>query len=260
MKKITLFLFLFAGCSLFAATFTISNGDILSLITVINTANSNKGSDIINLATNRKYVFRTINNTMTGQYFSYQETDGAIALPLIRDEAVEGPDIIFNLNGSVLRLSSTASKMRLIYNLINASWQINGGNSIPVITPLLSPLASNGGNTKTMALQLGSLAIEARDGGSELVQSSAPRVGNCDISAYKYGSVLFIEEIVSNKSYLTVYPNPSTDEFSIKIPIEYQTRGGNIQIFALDGKPILIKNIDKGGITAISLTAKGIIN
>jgi len=131
------------------------------------------------------------------------------------------------------------------------------GNSL-FANPLLGPLVNNGGPTQTMALQVGSPAINAGSGCPPADQRGVTRVGNCDIGAYEYTNVLSIEEIVENKNNLVVYPNPSTGNFFIKVPKEYKSQGGSIQIFSLDGKLILTKNIDKGDIIPLSLNTKGV--
>ena len=66
MKKRILQLCLLAGCFTlpsYAATFTISDGDVSGLISAINIANSNGQADIINLAANGTYILNAINFT-----------------------------------------------------------------------------------------------------------------------------------------------------------------------------------------------------
>jgi len=135
---------------------------------------------------------------------------------------------------------------------------VPNSNAMPVINPLILPLAFNGGNTKTMALQATSPAINAGNGCSPTDQRGAPRVGNCDIGAYEYGSnVLSIKEIVEHKNNLVVYPNPSTGNFFIKVPKDDQSQRGSIQIFSLDGKLILSKDLNDDT-TPLSLSIKGV--
>jgi len=126
------------------------------------------------------------------------------------------------------------------------------------INPLLSPLANNGGPTQTMALQAGSPAINAGSGCPPADQRGVARVGTCDVGAYEYTGTLSIENLVKNNNVLQVYPNPSTGNFFIKAPKEYQTKGGSIQIFSLDGKLILTKDLNKSDVTSVSLTTKGV--
>jgi len=133
-----------------------------------------------------------------------------------------------------------------------------GSNTMPVINPLLLSPALNGSNTKTMALQGGSPAINAGNGCTPTDQRGAGRVGACDIGAYEYSGTLSLENIIENKNDLQVYPNPSSGNFFVRIPKKYQNQDGVIQIFSIEGKLILIKDIDKKNITAITLETKGL--
>ncbi|HLK97807.1 MAG TPA: right-handed parallel beta-helix repeat-containing protein, partial [Hymenobacter sp.] len=148
MKKLVLLPLLLACCSpLSAAVFTIANGDVAALIAAINTANTNRQADVINLAANGTYVFSTIAATVTGLPFGYRETEGPVALPLIRDDVASGVDLIINLNGSVLRLSSTAPRMRLLQRAwgMAVAWQLNGGTIKDFESPVNNPVAGHGG-------------------------------------------------------------------------------------------------------------------
>ncbi|HEX8577523.1 MAG TPA: choice-of-anchor Q domain-containing protein [Flavobacterium sp.] len=134
---------------------------------------------------------------------------------------------------------------------------VQNSDAMPVINPLLSPLALNEGSTKTMALQAGSPAINAGSGCSPLDQRGATRNGNCDIGAYEYEGVLSTENVTENKNNLLLYPNPSAGEFFLKLPLEYEAKEGKMQVFALDGKLILEKNLNESGINTIKLAVKG---
>ncbi|MBD2767707.1 hypothetical protein IC235_07355 [Hymenobacter sp. BT664] len=128
MRELLLLSILLLGCGpSFAAIFTIPNGDVAALVLAMNTANTNGQADVINLAPNGEYVFTTSVATITGLPFGSRETEGPVALPPIEDEAVTGFDLILNLNGSVLRLDSSAPKIRLLHSRSGASWQLNGG-------------------------------------------------------------------------------------------------------------------------------------
>ncbi|HAT75890.1 MAG TPA: hypothetical protein DCS19_03365 [Flavobacterium sp.] len=107
------------------------------------------------------------------------------------------------------------------------------------VDPLLSPLADNGGLTQTMALQLGSPAINAGNGCTTTDQRGATRVGICDIGAFEYGATLGINEY-GKTHLLTIYPNPITNHTVIfDVPNEFLEREVQIEIFSLDGKRIL---------------------
>ncbi|MBD2767508.1 hypothetical protein IC235_06335 [Hymenobacter sp. BT664] len=66
-------------------------------------------------------------------------------------------------------------------------------NTMPVIDPRLSPPASNGGPTRTMALQANSPAINAGSGCPATDQRGLARVGACDIGAYEFSTPLPVE-------------------------------------------------------------------
>jgi predicted outer membrane repeat protein len=148
MKRFLLFTLLFAGShSLFAEVFPIANGDVAALAAAINAANKNGQADVINLAPNGTYVFNTVATTVTGLPFGYRETEGPVALPLIRNDVDPGIDLIINLNGSALRLSSTAPKMRLLQRAWGpaVTWQLNGGTIKDFDSPVNNPVAGHGG-------------------------------------------------------------------------------------------------------------------
>ncbi|MBD2768946.1 hypothetical protein IC235_13710 [Hymenobacter sp. BT664] len=145
MKRLISLALLF-GCSnpLLAAVFTIPNGNVAALVAAINTANTNGQADVINLASNGEYVFTTINNTVTGYPPGYIETEGPVALPVILNDG-PGLDLTINLNGSLLRRSSTAPQMRLFQSGSDVSWQLNGGTIKDFESPLDNPVAAHGG-------------------------------------------------------------------------------------------------------------------
>ncbi|MBD2768944.1 T9SS type A sorting domain-containing protein [Hymenobacter sp. BT664] len=146
MKKLfSLALLVASSHSLWATVFPIANGNVAALAAAITTANTNRQADIINLAPNGTYVFTTINNTVAGYPPGYIETEGPVALPVILHEPGNGVDLIINLNGAVLRLSSTAPKMRLLQSGSDVSWQLNGGTIKDFESPMNNPVAGHGG-------------------------------------------------------------------------------------------------------------------
>ena len=119
----------------------------------------------------------------------------------------------------------------------------NVSSSVTIANPLINPIADNGGFSPTMSLQMGSPAINAGNGCSPTDQRGASRVGICDIGAYEYDGVLSINGIITNNSFINVFPNPSTGIFYIKLPINFMDNNAKIQIYSLDGKLILDKKL-----------------
>lgn len=141
--------------------------------------------------------------------------------------------------------------------LTNNGNDYNVSASVTIADPLLVALANNGGFSPTMALQAGSPAIDAGNGCSELDQRGATRIGNCDAGAYEFGGLLSVDDITQNKQELVVYPNPSTGDFSIMIPAQYQTEKIKIQIFDLTGNLILEETIGAELLHTVGLKEKG---
>ncbi len=82
-------------------------------------------------------------------------------------------------------------------NKFTNNWNdYNVSASVTIANPLLSSLANNGGPTPTMALQMGSPAINAGAGCPTFDQRGAARVGVCDIGAFEFGSTLTKEFII----------------------------------------------------------------
>jgi len=132
----------------------------------------------------------------------------------------------------------------------------NVSSSVTIANPLLSALANNGGFSPTMALQAGSPAINIGNGCPLLDQRGAARVGACDAGAYEYTGVLSVTDIQTGKE-LQIYPNPSAGEFFIKLPSEFGTQKAKVQVFSLDGKLVLEKEINKEETNSVKLTSKG---
>ena len=98
---------------IFAATFNISNGNVLGLIAAINTANSNSEADIINLAPNGNYTLTSINYTsINPNNANNSGFEGSRALPLIL-KTVAGINLTINGNGATIQRSSSASNFGL---------------------------------------------------------------------------------------------------------------------------------------------------
>ena len=131
---------------------------------------------------------------------------------------------------------------------------LNSG-TFPVINPLLLPLAANGGPTKTMALQPTSPAINAGNGCTLLDQRGAARIGACDLGAFEFNGTLSAAANFAEISNIKVYPNPSTDFFTIKVPSAFEV--GELTIFSIDGKLILSQTLHSSS-TNIKLQEPGI--
>ncbi len=93
------------------AVFNIPNGDVAALIAAINTANTNREADVINLAPNGLYILTSIYYTSPNPGTTGWE--GARGLPKILDD-VNDTDIIFNGNGATIRRSLMAPEFGII--------------------------------------------------------------------------------------------------------------------------------------------------
>lgn len=111
MKKLVLLPLLFTcGSPLFAAVFNISNGDVTALITAINTANTNRQADVINLAANGTYTLSVVNYTSASPGSTGYE--GQRGLPNIAND-VAGLDLTINGNGATIQRNSSAPNFGL---------------------------------------------------------------------------------------------------------------------------------------------------
>ncbi len=107
MRKVILlnlaFIFVF---EVKAATFNISNGNVVALIAAINTANSNSEADVINLATNGTYTLTAVNYISVDPGTSGRE--GERGLPDISNN-VTGLDLTINGNGATIQRNTTGA-------------------------------------------------------------------------------------------------------------------------------------------------------
>lgn len=94
-----------------AATFTISDGDINGLKAAINTANSNKQPDTINLAAFGTYTLTTIED-----YF-----EGDLGLPIVDVDGSALNILTINGNGATLIRDAAAPEFRLLYCIGNTN-------------------------------------------------------------------------------------------------------------------------------------------
>ena len=79
------------------------------------------------------------------------------------------------------------------------------------VNPLLGPLANNGGPTQTMALLVGSPAIDAGSGCPTLDQRGGTRINTCDVGAYEYNATLGNDDYNLASQTLKLYPNPAVN-------------------------------------------------
>lgn len=177
-----------------------------------------------------------------------------------------GANSIINLTNSIIynNIETTTNSYKK-----QANRQLSGNNNIQfphfstgvevtsnivISDPLLSPLADNGGYTKTMALQAGSPAINAGSGCPTTDQRGATRVGVCDIGAYEFGGVLSIEDVVTESNEVLVYPNPSNGIFSIDIK-EPQTV--EVQLFDMSGRLLFQKKYTSLSLLPVEFNTSG---
>jgi predicted outer membrane repeat protein len=125
------------------------------------------------------------------------------------------------------------------------------------VNPLLSPLADNGGPTQTMALQVGSPAINAGNGCPEFDQRGSRRTGPCDIGAYEYNGMLTVQAGTERREGVVVYPNPASGEFFLALPKGYEGKTATVRLYSLTGQLVLEKTLDKNQLNALRLTEKG---
>ncbi|MDX2190896.1 MAG: choice-of-anchor Q domain-containing protein [Bacteroidota bacterium] len=122
----------------------------------------------------------------------------------------------------------------------------NVSSVIGISDPLLDVLTTNGGNTKTMALKLGSPAIDKGVDCPTLDQRGAARIGKCDIGAFEFGSTISGSNILGatfskiydfdELDYPEVFPNPTNGtNLNLKFPKEWLGKSISISIFSLYG-------------------------
>ena len=135
-------------------------------------------------------------------------------------------------------------------------------NTLPVINPMLSPLADNGGPTKTMALQVGSPAINAGSGCATLDQRGGSRVNACDIGAFEFGATLGNAVNTIATKTLKLYPNPAVDgKITIEMPFEINGQSKQILLINLLGATLSENSINpfaKSYLLDLGKTDKGV--
>jgi gliding motility-associated-like protein len=116
-------MFLMLSTGTYGAVFNIPNGDIAALIAAINTANTNKEADVINLAPNGLYILTNIYYTSPNPGTTGWE--GQRGLPRFNND-VDGVDVIINGNGATVRRAATAPN----FGIFTCSGQIVFNNLI----------------------------------------------------------------------------------------------------------------------------------
>lgn len=99
----------------------------------------------------------------------------------------------------------------------------------------LKPLADNGGETHTMALGEGSVAINAGKTVQGLTddQRGYLRDGKTDIGAYEYNAVTSVEERPATASLSRIYPNPVLDLIYVTEPVRL------LEVYSINGQKIM---------------------
>ncbi|MDR1682186.1 MAG: T9SS type A sorting domain-containing protein [Candidatus Symbiothrix sp.] len=125
--------------------------------------------------------------------------------------------------------------------LANVSLKASSNNLIDYTAAQikLETLASNGGQTQSMALSAGSIAINCgkTDTGILIDQRGYLRDNQPDIGAYEYDAIpLNDRSDISGNNKLNVYPNPFSDVVSFSIPVR------QIKIYAVDGKEVFSRS------------------
>lgn len=131
--------------------------------------------------------------------------------------AVKNTIITNNQNGNLHSMTSGH------WNVTGANIQFPnndfGNNSFIIANPLLLAPDFNGADTKTMALQASSPAIDAGIDCPATDQRGAARVGPCDIGAYEFDAALPSTIEPTRVEQLRVFPNPSsTKRVFVEIP------------------------------------------
>jgi hypothetical protein len=85
---------------------------------------------------------------------------------------------------------------------------VNCADGILIGDPLLLPLAWNGGLTETMALQAGSLAIDAGRNCPATDQRGGVRLNNCDLGAVEFGITVNVAARKPANYGFAIFPNP----------------------------------------------------
>ncbi|MBL4707411.1 MAG: T9SS type A sorting domain-containing protein, partial [Flavobacteriales bacterium] len=119
------------------------------------------------------------------------------------------------------------------------------GNSIAPINPLILPLASNGGNTETVALVAGSPCIDAADSslapntdqiGTSRINNGLPDIGAYEVQLFTKIIKSFTHRNIEDQ--VNIYPNPARDQITI-----YLKNRGNYQVVIRNSLGMIINRL-----------------
>jgi predicted outer membrane repeat protein len=106
--------------------------------------------------------------------------------------------------------------------------------------PKLQNQAFNGGFSKTMALSLGSPAIDKGTACTSKDQRGFARSSTCDLGAYEFGATLNNDiNTVQEAHILSVYPNPLIDNKTLYIQLNHESYPCISTIYGLEGSMVL---------------------
>lgn len=230
-----------------------TGGDIAMLRSTVSGNDATNGGGIFNNGNN----FKTVASTVA--FNTADELGGGVASP--GDGTADLSSSIVSQNTATNGQDVSGSILSLDYNLIG----INDGaftpeaNDLTDVNPLLGPLANNGGQTMTHALDGSSPAVNAgdpaitsidqigqpldgvRDMGSFEAQGAAPRPGDDTAS------------IASTAIGFEVYPNPSTGYATLRIPSSYG-ENNQVTVFELASGKMIQNFVTESGSRELNLT------
>jgi len=169
-------------------------------------------------------------------------------------KTTNGPGGIYNSVGATLSLKNTIIANSTGDDCENAGTVgtdinnlINSGNcgTLNSADPLLSALANNNGSTKTMALQVGSLAINAGDNATCLTTDqrniTRPQGVACDIGAYETlptcpsGNIAYVDKTATGNNDASDWDNAFTELRSVLSSVYLSKCPGITEIHVAQG-------------------------
>ncbi len=204
---------------------------------------------------NNTIVSNTTNSDGRKGIFTENSTCSALTNNILFNASSAGTD--FGYDGSVNPVAAATVKN----NIVSKCWLAeirNEANSITWETATavtesnlkLGSLQDNGSGLQTLALQVGSIAIDAGDATTATSTDihGSSRTGTPDIGSYEYTPATNIEQVSVKTS---VVPNPSSGTFNIEVN---ELSNGNVDIYTLNGKLVHSESITSGR-TSITLPA-----
>jgi len=204
---------------------------------------------------NNTIVSNTTNSDGRKGIFTENSTCSKVTNNILFNAALAGTD--FGYDGSVNPVSSANVKN----NFVSKCWLAEIRNEVNSITWETTPAATeenlklaslkdNGNGLMSLALQVGSVAIDAGNAATATSTDihGTSRVGTPDIGAYEYTTVTNIEQV---KIETSVSPNPSNGTLNIEVN---ELTNGKVDIYSLNGKVLYSESITSGR-TSIILPA-----